>query len=1423
MKRILAASAMALCLMTHSPAFGQSSFATVSGTISDATGALIPGVSVTATNTATNVVSMAVSNEAGAYNVPALLPGTYKVSAELPGFQTQTYTAVELGNAAQIRLNFTLTVANVAQSVEVTIAADTVLATSSPTIGQVLGQQKVQDLPLVGNNVLDLIGVMSGVDNIATGAFGRENTTFAGVSAAYISTVRDGVMVQDTRFPTGINSATVINPDLVGEVRLILAPVDAEIGRGNGTVQIQTRSGTNQYRGGAAWFIRNTALDPNTWTNNRNPGTPLQRNWTNTHQTTFNYGGPIVKNKTFFFALYDRNDSRSRSNTNPTVLTPCARNGIFRYFDNWNNANWLSQTTLGNTPTTAVVDVLGNPKAPATNPNGSPHNGILRYASIYGPVTNTPVKPDCSDAVVGRAPTASGFWDANRTQIDPTGFVKRTMDYMPQANNFDVGDGLNTAGYRFLRHTGGLDNLFGVGEATGIRNQINVKIDHNFSTRHKGNINVSYERVHSDDVVEGWPGTFSNLNYRRPFVVTAAFTSTLSAHVLNEARWGIRRTGTNVVAPWDRPEYQEAINAYLPKEVNGFRVLPRLAGGFCSPISGSRPPGSCNGGAFTSTSQDVTPVWTYADTLSWTKGKHSYKFGGELRLSSSSSTVSNPGFFSDYSAHVQAIGGQTTAGAIASTGTNSISSQNPLLSGLANTSAGTMRNIMNFFAGSLSSITNLYFLTDAKKLDTFSDYRTGSHLHTTLHQTEISAFFKDDYKVHRDVTLNLGLRYEWYGVPYAGNGLTVSPVGGGSAAFGISGRGFESWQKTGGPVAYDPKLLTALEFVGPDSPNPNKSVYPNDWNNLGPAIGFAWQVPWFGKGKTSVRGGYQVTFQGGGRFQTLEPILSAPPGSTYQGQYIGDTGNAYLDLTDLSAGIPAPVRSKPMQPVQITDRNQGYTAFDPNYVSPYVQNLTLSVTRSVRPNLSVDVRYIGTMAVKQFRSFNLNIANFMQNGLINEFERIRTGGESPMLDEMFNGINLCTGNLCGNNTSIFGAVGSTVNGVKQTAALQMRSSSTFQANLANGNYSALAGTINTLNYSKVGGLNPGLPDVASGINGTVMRYSGKFPENFIVTNPQFSAVTYMTNADHDNYHSVQTEVTLRPTHGLSGQGTYSWSKNLGLGTFTDPRYRSEDYTIVGGNREHQFRANGVVQLPIGPNQLLFRNSSGLLARLTERWQIGWIYNLSSGSPTSISAQSMLYGNGVPDIVGPLSFKELFKGSGVRWGVPVSGTGQLNGSYFDPEKFVYVPDSQCSRVTTLQNLNGTTNAAGVFTARCSLDSVAMIVTAGTPGSFVLDDGTGRSAQIVLQHPEPGKRGTLGSNVIEGLGTWRFDANVSKEFHLTETKSFRLRIDCTNVLNHPQPAGPNLSINQGGGANPTPFGGITSKSGNRAFQGTLRFNF
>jgi len=247
-----------LALLVVAPVFSQSTNSTVTGTISDSSGAVLPGVTVTATNTATGVVTTVLTNESGSYNFPSLLPGTYKVSAEFAGFQTQSFTDVRLGNADQIRLNFTLQVGGANTVVEVSEPVDTLLKVSSSSVGEVINQQRVGDLPTSTNNVLDIYRLIPGIridDTSNTGSV----SGLGGLGTVNIT--RDGVdNVGAARFGGSLGGATYMSPDLIGEMRIVVAPVDAEMGRGNGQFQFMTRSGTNEFHGSGVWTIRTRLL-----------------------------------------------------------------------------------------------------------------------------------------------------------------------------------------------------------------------------------------------------------------------------------------------------------------------------------------------------------------------------------------------------------------------------------------------------------------------------------------------------------------------------------------------------------------------------------------------------------------------------------------------------------------------------------------------------------------------------------------------------------------------------------------------------------------------------------------------------------------------------------------------------------------------------------------------------------------------------------------------------------------------------------------------------------------------------------------------------------------------------------------------------------------------------------------------------------
>jgi hypothetical protein len=538
-----------------------------------------------------------------------------------------------------------------------------------------------------------------------------------------------------------------------------------------------------------------------------------------------------------------------------------------------------------------------------------------------------------------------------------------------------------------------------------------------------------------------------------------------------------------------------------------------------------------------------------------------------------------------------------------------------------------------------------------------------------------------------------------------------------------------------------------------------------------------------------LRGGYQITYQINQSGNNIIQEINVP-GASDIASYVPASSDPYLDLTKINPSL-IPVRTltpsgaplKPMQPSLLTGpRNQQIYIPDAGLSTPYAQNLTLSLTRSITRSVTLDLRYIGTLSRKQWDPVvNINQPNFLYNGLKEAFDAARAGDDSnpalKVLEDMFKGMNLAgTG---------FGAVGSSFGGVLQTAGMHLRANTTLRGNLANGNYAGLAASLNTLNYPAVN--NPTLPVIPTGVVGTVLRQNN-FPENFIVTNPQFGTVNNLTNVYSNNYHSLETQVTLRPRHGLSFQSTYTWSKNLGTGqagglgaSYTTLADRHADYSLQSDSRTHDFRTNGTFELPLGPNKLFLANTSGVLARIVEGWQTSWIINLTSGAPTSVAAQSNLYANGTASIVGPFDKDSgnVQYDTGTTW------------NYLPKGAYIVDLDPQCAQVTALQGLQG----------QCNIDAVK--------------DASGN---YVLQQPAPGTRGTMGQRTVEGPGQWRFDASMQKSFKISESKNLQFRMDARNILNHPEPNAPTLSINN------TNFGTINGKTNlHRQFQAQLRFTF
>jgi Carboxypeptidase regulatory-like domain len=1493
------------------PIWAQVGNSVVTGIVTDQTDARIPGVTVTATNKQTTVQTTAISNESGVYNMPNVLPGTYTLRASLPGFQAQVYENVNLGGNETRRFNFTLQVATAATSVEVSVDAQQLLTQTGGTVGDVLPEQAVRDLPLVGNDVLDLVNVLGGVQLAPQGtlSFGADVnqsgaasrwTTLAGVSATFTNTSVNGLTVTDSFYAgigepdntSGILSVTRINPDLVGEVRLILTPVDAELGRGNGQIQVTTRSGTNKYSGSVRWDVRNPALNARTWAENSIADSARLRencnftergdctspvNWYNQNEFTGSYGGPIIKNKTFFFALYDQQIHRARTPINNTVLTPCARNGIFRYYPDWVSGNVLTPTpgapppggSIPGTTARPVVDVNGTPVRPSINRDGTPYTDNLRYVSVFGPINfanfPTSVAPDCSNIPLvngtqAGASSSGTAWDPNRWNNDPSGFVAKVFNEMPSANNFEIGDGLNTAGNRYVRPRRGADggSVFGTGTPgdNTNRKQINVKIDHNFTASHKLATQLSYERddaqTNPPNYQQGWWGTTA----RRPLSLAANFSSTLSPSMVNEFRFGLRRTSNNLIEAFDSPDVRDAARGFFPV-INGIPVqvdLPIVA----SPMMTTSSPSQSN----------ITRTFTFSDTFSLSRGQHAFRFGGEFRAN----RAVVDGGYNVYNYPRLSPGSGTVPVRIPSCGANC--DFNTLLDTNANYGNG---NVNHFQDGNLSNIENLlllksgsvgnmrqfYWVQDVNRLNYFESYSTATTKQRIWLQHEAALFFQDDWKMTRNFTLNPGLRWEYYGPPWEGRGMLPTPVGSNLAgAFGISGDNWDDWWQSNPKTNGKP---TAMEHVGPHSPNPDRSIYQKDKNNFGPVLGFSWQLPWFGQGKTVVRGGYSITFQGGGNFAALDGTAGEVPGSVYDQNNFLAAPNTYIRMADFGTNIktmttPAtfnfrdypyttvvplppdpsnPAQAfKPMSPVGLRQRpifGIPTEFYDDSYAAPYIQNFTLAVTRNVSRKITVDVRYVGTVARKLFSEQPVNSPNFLTNGLKEAFDLARAGQESPLLDALTSSVN-----------GAFGGSGSRWLR-NQTAGCPtfLFQSISMRDSLAIGHYADVADCLAYTNGSIV----PAVPGEQGLVlhNSVNARFPTGVPDNFIIANPQFGNLNIVTNANKSNYHSLQGQLTLRPTAGFSYQGTFTWSRLLGspsaanmfqfqgsgLVAYYSMDRRNEDYGLLGQHRTLDYRGHSTFTLPIGPNKLFFGNTSGWVGRVLEDWQLSTIFNISTGIPMTPVGRSGLYESrnssnfaafAFPTAIAPVDLTQAgvamfgnFAGKGeVQW-----KEGAPTGTYFPGVTFARPPDPQCNGVSNVIS-PGDPGPSLQTQCRAMMSALAVV------------DANGNQT-IVAQNVQPGTRGNLGVNTMEGPGWWALDGSLSKRFQITESKRVQIRFDATNILNHPQPCAPTLCPGDGRGTNLAlnpftfgplgAFGSIANKSlsAPRQFQGTIRFDF
>lgn len=304
--------------------FAQGVTASFVGTVTDASGAVLPGATVVAINEGTGLRREAITNESGNYTIPLLPIGRYTVETELPGFKRDVRRNLQLNVDARVRVDFTLQVGNVSETIEVVSAAPLV-QTEDSSVGFVIDNKKVTELPLNGRRFEQLVQLVPGSVQAAEGSLNANRGLFNIAGQPEVSTnfLLDGV---DNIDPVVRIYAYRPSIDLIEEFKVQTSTYSAEFGRNSGAVvNVTTKSGTNEFHGSAWEFYRGARLNAKNFFDSPTDKIPhLVKN-----QFGTSLGGPIARDRTFFFVLYEGLRSREAATRVGSVPTMAWRAGDF--------------------------------------------------------------------------------------------------------------------------------------------------------------------------------------------------------------------------------------------------------------------------------------------------------------------------------------------------------------------------------------------------------------------------------------------------------------------------------------------------------------------------------------------------------------------------------------------------------------------------------------------------------------------------------------------------------------------------------------------------------------------------------------------------------------------------------------------------------------------------------------------------------------------------------------------------------------------------------------------------------------------------------------------------------------------------------------------------------------------------------------
>jgi hypothetical protein len=716
MKRILA---LALLIAWIVPA--QTSTSAISGTVSDSSGAVVPGAAVTLTNEGTGIVQNQKTTQAGVYSFPALPIGTYTLRVDLQGFKTVNRTNNLLEVSTPLEINITLEVGQAGEVVTVEAKAES-LQTSDASVGNVVTGQEIKEMPLNGRNPLALLVLEPGVVQLSGGSDGTGVHVNGSRDMASNTTI-DGIDANESSVGNPSNNVYRLNPDNVQEYKVTTNNQTAEQGRSSGAaVSVATPSGTNRFHGSVFEFFRNTALNSNEFYANA-MGSPKPDIKLNMYG--FSVGGPIKRNKTFFAGSWQGqkiNFAQPIDQTYsgmPQLYTPTALSGVYRYFaaDPRNPLVLDGQTITRNVP--SLVD---------------PRTGALR-AGLRSCGSNTDL--NCIQSY--NMFTA----DPRRIGADPT--IMKLFQSLPSVNSYTTGDGLNVGGYSWNS------------PAQKRGPSWVARVDHNFNG--SNNMFIRYLRGENNTLggdpnnsrPQVYPG-FPPLGevFRTSHNLAVSYKRVISPRMINDLTVGISRFGflftqgeANPDFP-NQPAFSRAAGTGFNNVDAPWRNVPR--------------------------SYRVVTTPQILDNFTYLHSSHIVKAGFNFRFYQHNDQRGQPGGATvtpllTFDRSLRAPPGFTLPTQATTTvgGINTTDFQR--LQGSINDLMGMPTRLSQSFLGDLVH-------------DTFAPFRAGNgvNLWSMGHRLkQYNWFVQDEWKLSRNLTLNYGVRWELNMAPTESGGRVYVP------------------------------------------------------------------------------------------------------------------------------------------------------------------------------------------------------------------------------------------------------------------------------------------------------------------------------------------------------------------------------------------------------------------------------------------------------------------------------------------------------------------------------------------------------------------------------------------------------------------------------------------------------------------------